>query len=83
MFDLLADALKLDEFLIALLGHFANEGAAKLTMTAVKAIGLAVVGFAVERREVPAGSKAERGRRRKRVRRRSPVKGTKPSRRGR
>lgn len=51
MLDLLTSALKLDEFLIALLGHFANEGAAKVTVAAVRAIGVAALGFAFEARE--------------------------------
>lgn len=83
MLDLLANALKLDEFLIALIGQFANDGAARLTMNTVKSFGLAVVGLAVERREVLVGSKASGSRRRKRAKRRSPTKGTKRSRRSR
>lgn len=82
MFDFLLNAIKLDEFLIALAGHFANEASAKLTITAVKALGLAVLGFAVEAREASTVPKATVVRRRKRATR-QPVKGAKALRRGR
>lgn len=65
MLDVLLNAFKFDEFLIAMAGHFVNEGSARLTLTAVKALGLAVVGFAFEAREVKAQSSAKAVRLRK------------------
>lgn len=81
MLDLLADALKLDEFLIALVGHFVNEGAAKVTVTAVKAIGLAALGFAMERRERPEAVSPAGKRPRRRSKRAGRLAGIKRSRR--
>lgn len=49
MLDLLATIIKPDEFLIALVGHIANDGAAKLAASAVKAFALAAIGIAAER----------------------------------
>lgn len=75
MLDLLAELLKPDEFLLALAGHVANEGAAKLTVSAVKAVGLAVLGFALEDRDraSPMAPKTTR-RRRHKPKRRPPTK---------
>ncbi len=47
MLDVLLNAFQLDAFLIAMAGQFVNEGSAKLTLTAVKALGLAIVGVAL------------------------------------
>jgi hypothetical protein len=67
MVDVLINAFKFDEFLLAMAGQFVNEGSAKLTLTAVKALGLAIVGFAIEAREgtAPPGAKAVRRRKKK------------------
>lgn len=82
MLDLLADLIKPDEFLLALAGHVANEGVAKLTVSAVKAFGLAVLGVAfeaVERRASAAKKSANR--RRQKPKRRPFTKRTKGRRR--
>jgi len=67
MLDVLLNSFKLDEFLIAMAGQFVNEGSAKLTLAAVKALGLAIVGFAIEARELkmPPPSKGVRRRKKK------------------
>lgn len=66
MLDVLLNAFKFDEFLIAMAGQFVNEGSAKLTLTAVKAIGLAIVGVALDAQDMKAKPSAKVVRRRKR-----------------
>lgn len=65
MLDVLFNAFQLDTFLIAMAGQFVNEGSAKLTLTAVKALGLAIVGVALDARETKAKPATKVVRRRK------------------
>lgn len=74
MLDVLLNAFKFDEFVIAMAGQFVNEGSAKLTLTAVKAIGLAIVGVALDAREAKAKPSTKVVRRRKKKSPRAVVK---------
>lgn len=83
MLEALMSTFKPDQFLIALLGHFANEATVKATASALKAIGLAVLGVTIEARPKirKATSTTRRARRRSTPVR--PKRGPKPAGKGR
>ncbi|MCA3262476.1 MAG: hypothetical protein ING44_11080 [Telmatospirillum sp.] len=44
MIDAIINVIQFDEFVVALAGHLATEVSAKVTFTAVKAFGIAMIG---------------------------------------
>ena len=69
MLDVLINAFTIDQFLIAMAGQFVNEGSAKLTLTAIKALGITILGVALDRRKpgAVASGKTTRSRKKKRT----------------
>ena len=65
MLDALFSAFQIDQFVIAMIGQFVNEGSAKLTLTTVKALGLVIVGAALDGRGANVVSSRKRRIRRK------------------
>lgn len=70
MLEIFFNAFTIDQFLIALAGQFVNEGSAKITLTAVKALGITIMGVALDRGKALGigNTKAMRQRRKKRLR---------------
>lgn len=70
MLEILFNAFTIDQFLIALAGQFVNEGSAKITLTAVKALGVTIMGVALDHgKSLGVGNtKAKRQRKKKRLR---------------
>lgn len=78
MLDILLNAFRPGEFLLALAGQLANETSARFTLSVAKSVGMTVLGLAAER-SVPTPVKP---RRRKQTKRRPAAKrATAPSRR--
>ena len=65
MLDILMNAFTIDQFLIAMAGQFVNEGSAKLTLTAVKALGITIMGVALNRGKPKRDASKRRKRSRK------------------
>lgn len=79
MLDILINAFTVDQFLIAMAGQFVNEGSAKLTLTAIKALGITILGVALDRKKLGVGASGRTTHQRKRKQTRARTAKKKPT----
>ena len=79
MLDILINAFTIDQFLIAMAGQFVNEGSAKLTLTAFKALGITILGVALDRKKLGGAASGRPTHQRKKKRTRARTAKKKPT----